>query len=261
MSPTLTIACNRIMSWTNHLSERLRTMCLHWSHAIQLGTTLTRYDTRTQAAAVDRPSHARLLQALLLGQKAARDFGVYSWAFQMHHFRVLRPEGGVLMLEGAQRQLGQHRVAVLLCHSIFTSNCFRHGSSPTPGAASAERVEELHDLRTFPILLRGRKLNRISCVRRVLTTKDGYCETLRASGLSDEQLHRFTFPCWSTSVHEPLLRARMRNVEQQANSTRADDETQLRRVISSRSDLKLISPHFTHSRVHGLQIGGVDCEA
>lgn len=150
------------------------------------------------------------MQAVLVGHKAQRDFGVYSWAFMHHRFRVIRPLGGILVLEGSVSLAMLKGIGVVLCHSIFTANCFRRGGSNTQTTTGAfDPTEYVQATRAFPRMLAGRKLNRISGVRQVLTTKDGLCNTLHTSRLPEDRIQMFSFPCWSIPSHEAALRARM----------------------------------------------------
>jgi hypothetical protein len=136
--------------------------------------------------------------AILVGQKAKRDFGVYDWAFSAHRIRVVRPKDGVLWLEGRQTEL--LGVGAILCHSIFTDNCFRFRSrmaDPRSWIGATPIYRRLGD---------GRKVNRLSGAHQALTTKDGMCGTLRYSGLPPDVLASFTFPCWSLPLDAASLR-------------------------------------------------------
>lgn len=132
---------------------------------------------------------------LVLGQKARRDFGVYAWAFGYHHFKLLMPPLGIVLLTDIS---SMQNMGGLLCHSLFLSNCVRRGPTPT-AIAHAGDAELIYGH------VRGRKINRLAGVRQVLSTKDGLCVTLRASHLSASDLWKFTFPCWVLPKESDLL--------------------------------------------------------
>lgn len=116
---------------------------------------------------------------------------MYSWAFRARNFRIGKPDDGTIFLRGEEQLAG---IGALLCHSILTFNCFRD---------TYNRQEP--DL--FSSIGRGRKVSRIASVRAVLTTKDGFCETLRSTRLAEGELDAFAFPCWSLPVDLGALRA------------------------------------------------------
>ena len=129
---------------------------------------------------------------ILLGQKADRDFLAYSWAFRKHHFQVLRGSP-VRFSDGAMflDKKPMPSFAGVLCHSLFTVNCFRRMEQP--GASPTK--DDGHG-RFYTVLRSSQKINRIAAARRVLTTKDGLCRALQHSHLPAQQLFEFTFPCW-----------------------------------------------------------------
>ena len=129
---------------------------------------------------------------ILLGQKADRDFLAYSWAFRMHHFQVLRGSpvrfsDGAMFLDRKPRP----GFAGVLCHSLFTVNCFRRMKQPGDRPTNDDGNN-----RFYTVLRSSQKINRIAAARRVLTTKDGLCRALQHSHLPAQQLFEFTFPCW-----------------------------------------------------------------
>ena len=131
---------------------------------------------------------------VLLGRKAMRDFGVYANAFQTNRFIVRYQELGVLTASPESFA----NIGAVLCHSIFVSNCFT-----SPGRLADQRrmfsdMREQGEELAYRVLQRGAKINRVAGARQSLTTKDGLCKTLQASGLSSEALWSFTFPCWVT---------------------------------------------------------------
>ena len=76
-------------------------------------------------------------RVLVLGQKTARDFGVYSWAFSVHGFKVSAPKLGVFLLTDLPRRRPVDTgVGALLCHSLFLSNCVRPLDRQAPGTQS-----------------------------------------------------------------------------------------------------------------------------
>ena len=80
--------------------------------------------------------------AIVVGHKAKRDFGVYGWAFSAHRFHVVRPVDDILWIrEDVNAQLPG--IGAVLCHSIFTDNCFRsfrnQGAHPYKHANYAHR--------------------------------------------------------------------------------------------------------------------------
>ena len=148
---------------------------------------------------------------LVLGQKARRDFGVYSWAFSHHGFKVFMPPSGIIDLSTLDRDASSgptHNVGGLLCHSLFLSNCIRRtatwSSSMMAGGLPGGGPERVY------AHVRGRKINRLAAVREVLSTKDGLCATLRASQLPPTELSKFTFPCWVLPQDHEVLAAHLR---------------------------------------------------
>ena len=180
---------------------------------------------------------------LLLGQKTARDFGVYRWAFGVHHFRVAAPPAGVLLLgDEPESQPAALGIGALLCHSLFLSNCVRPRN---------RRVAAARDQAAVFSRLRGMKINRVAGVRQVLSTKDGLCQTLRASGLSPGAMWRFSFPCWVLPSDGPMLASQL--VQHASEMPTAWIVKPARgshgmgiRVLNSTSDLssKLLAPTF-----------------
>lgn len=122
---------------------------------------------------------------LLLGQKVWRDFSVYKWAFDTFHIRIVSPPQGVVLLSATK---GFPDAGALLCHSLFLSNCVRSPSKLSRGA--------IGDIYTSTYRY-GAKINRVAAVREALSTKDGLCRTLGASGLTPEAIWNFSFPCWT----------------------------------------------------------------
>ena len=154
---------------------------------VQLEGVRTRYWNRTSA------------KMLVLGQKSSRDFGVYLWAFAVHGFRILAPPAGVFWLNGGtENEPSMLGIGGLLCHSLFLSNCVRQSPATSGSAAQGEQGEIFSHLR-------GLKINRVAGVRQVLSTKDGLCNTLRASGLSADAIWHFSFPCWVLPQDASLL--------------------------------------------------------
>ncbi|KAL1504650.1 hypothetical protein AB1Y20_008431 [Prymnesium parvum] len=166
----------------------------------------------------------RSKSAVLVGHKAQRDFGVYAWAFQMHGYRVFRPETGVILFETSGRA-DLPGVGAVLCHSILTFNCFRERQR---ALSKAYVADERRDARVYTWLSKGTKVNRISAARAVLTTKDGFCATLHASRLADDELHDFTFPCWSL----PADLLSLRQLVNQENHSRGNESFSAGRVSS-----------------------------
>lgn len=126
---------------------------------------------------------------LVLGQKRQRDFFVYHDAFAEHRHwgMVTSPEGFVTV---GQVPSFKGSVGVLLCHSLFFSNCIR---SPASARTRVDRVGRLLQFWAGG-LLRGMKVNRLAAVRQVFTTKDGLCASLQASGLPPDEIWQFAFP-------------------------------------------------------------------
>ena len=139
-------------------------------------------------AARSRHWNRSTARMLVLGQKSSRDFGVYLWAFAVHHFRIASAPSGVFFLgEDPQSHPAAAGLGALLCHSLFLSNCVRPKDRQQSAAQAQGAVFDR---------VRGMKINRIAGVRQVLSTKDGLCLTLRASGLSTVAMWDFSFPCW-----------------------------------------------------------------
>lgn len=151
---------------------------------------------------------------LLLGLKARRDFHVYDWPFREHGFKMSwneRPLELSSKIGGGIDSPKHGAVGVVACHSIFTHNCI-HLQSRFPltswGLTSPQEGSDDHAL-VFSMLRRGQKMNRISFARKVLTTKDGFCDMLRALHIPLEQLWSFTFPCWLVPRDYAALRRRV----------------------------------------------------
>ena len=92
--------------------------------------------------------------AMVVGQKAKRDFGIYDWAFRAHGVRVVHPKTGVIEVYNGNQEISLRGIGAILCHSIFTDNCFR----PAEPAVAYPR-------KNFQIFMRlgeGRKINRVS---------------------------------------------------------------------------------------------------
>jgi hypothetical protein len=137
----------------------------------------------------------------VLGQKASRDFGVYTWAFSVNGFRVVSPHAGYALISpGSPSVPPVPGAGALLCHSLFLSNCVRWA---TVSKADTDN-STLREGRMYP-RLRGMKFNRVAGVRQVLSTKDGLCQTLHRSGLAVESLWIFGFPCWVLPADSALL--------------------------------------------------------
>jgi len=140
---------------------------------------------------------------VVLGHKAQRDFPVYGFAFSVLGYRTVRSSALLLLgpelrselyylpSGGATQPVRLREVAAVLCHSVLAKNCFR-GPSAWPSESPPTDAA-----RVFTTLTPGQRINRLAAARPTLTTKDGFCAMLRLSGLALDQLHEFTFPCWS----------------------------------------------------------------
>ena len=151
---------------------------------------------------------------LLLGLKARRDFHVYDWPFREHGFKMSWNEQPLELRSkiGAGIDSPKHgTVGVVACHSIFTHNCIRMQSRFPMLSGWGDHTQDSSDdhALVFSMLRRGQKMNRISFARKVLTTKDGFCDMLRSLHIPLEQLWGFTFPCWLVPRDYAALRRRV----------------------------------------------------
>ena len=157
---------------------------------------------------------------VVLGQKAARDFGVYAWPFEVHGYRLAAPKAGYLNLTPGPPDTPPFKgVGAMLCHSLFLSNCvhgYRGTMKPEDGGIYSR--------------LRGMKFNRIAGVRQVLSTKDGLCRTLQRSGLSAVHLAEFAFPCWVLPMDSSKLAHHIGELEAGSPSAWNDAQHEARHV-------------------------------
>ena len=115
-------------------------------------------------------------QVVVLGERVyiGRDMGVYKWAFTRLGFNVRLGSSSTGRMSTKLLQSGDW--SVLLCLALNTEHCFT--------STNLDRTK------------RYQRINRVQGLRRVLWSKDSFCDTVSASARGYAIFKRYIFDCW-----------------------------------------------------------------
>jgi hypothetical protein len=115
-------------------------------------------------------------QVVVLGERVyiSRDMGVYKWAFGRLGFNIR--QGSSQTGRMSTKLLASGDWSVLLCLALNTEHCFT--------STNLDRTK------------RYQRVNRVQGLRRVLWSKDSFCDTVSASARGSALFGKYIFDCW-----------------------------------------------------------------
>ena len=115
-------------------------------------------------------------QVIVLGERiyVGRDLKVYKWAFTRVGFNVRMGSSSTGRM--STKLLAGGDWSVLLCLALNTEHCFT--------STALDRTKKFQ------------RVNRVQGLRRVLWSKDSFCETVSASARGLPAFRRYIFDCW-----------------------------------------------------------------